>query len=124
MESLKGLNFLSRMTYGRVSAALRVNIADRHQTACMELQGRLNGCPVSAGNTAVQFFENYRQPDGVRRCRLDGSSRHWLDIQTAAEISLGYSTVAKRNGTKLFNLIPLWISVNLTGLITREICSP
>jgi hypothetical protein len=31
----KNLIFLSRMTYGRVAAVLRVNIADRHQTACM-----------------------------------------------------------------------------------------
>lgn len=33
--TLKGLNFLSRMTYRRVSAVLRVFIAARHQVAWM-----------------------------------------------------------------------------------------
>jgi hypothetical protein len=70
----------------------------------MELQGRLNGCPVSAGNTAVQFFENYRQPG---RCRLDGSayvSRHWLDIQMGGNQAVGYGTVAKKRWNQTFQL--------------------
>ena len=75
----------------------------------MELQGRLKGYPVSAGNPAVQFFENYRQLGGVGRCRLDGSAYSQPALSghpDGRKSTVGYRPVAKRNGIKLFSLIP------------------
>jgi hypothetical protein len=54
------------------------------------------------GYPAVQFFEKATVGGLVK-----GSfSRHWLGIQMLRKSSRGYSPVAKRNGIKLFSLIP------------------
>lgn len=79
-----------------------MNIADRHQTACMNRLGRLNGYPVMTGYPAVQFFEKATVGGRVK----GDIQRHWLGIQMGGNQAVGYSPVAKRNGIKLFSLIP------------------
>jgi len=99
----KNLIFLSRMTYGRVSAGGRVFIAARHQVACMN---RLRAFKQLSGIRWISSGSVLWNLQTTGWCTLE-IGRHWLGSPDAAEIRLGYSPVAKRNGTKLFSLIPL-----------------
>jgi hypothetical protein len=72
------------------------------------------------GYPAVQFFEKATVGGRVK----GDIQRHWLGIQMGGNQAVGYGTVAKKDGFKLFSLNPSKVSINLMGLITREICSP
>jgi len=72
------------------------------------------------GYPAVQFFEKATVGGLVK----GAFSRHWLGIQMDGNHVVVTVPWQKKDGIKLFSLNPSKVSINLMGLITREICSP
>jgi hypothetical protein len=72
------------------------------------------------GYPAVQFFEKATVGGRVK----GDIQRHWLGIQMGGNQAVVTVPWQKKDGFKLFSLNPSKVSINLMGLITREICSP